>query len=206
MVRRSRRGSRKTGRGIRRSRPRPSFQRITRTVCSYGKAVVSQNYARVDITYKDILAYGPNAALKIQFRQVRVVRVDVLWTSDSATSDSGSIALVVEDWGQNSSSDKTPFEELAMYPGGQVRRCWQLMRSRWLPSEPAERNWRDVASGDGLLTVTVKHSVSAGKISGNILLRVHVQLRGVSIDRCKTAATLLEAYEETLQSPSHMQD
>lgn len=174
--------------------PRLSITSNTRRlVLSYGYDVVDTTVKRTDVTYSSIFTQGPNTGIPFQFREGRILSAKIYWQSDNSTSDAGSVCLNVEDYGENNGTDKCDFYELVSYPGSMVRKVWQNVSNRWFPTEPSDREYRDLTGTDGIFTVTVRHSIAGSKLKGRVVCLITASLRGRSSARCKAAANLLNA-------------
>jgi len=173
--------------------PRLSITSNTRRInIAYGIDINSVNAKRIDITYFDIFKYPPNAGLSYQYHQAKITGVKIYWQSDSATSDTGSVCLNVEDYGENNGTDTCDFHELLAYPGSVVRKVWQNVSNRWFPTNPSGRQFRNVERKAGILTITLRHSIIGSSLKGRLLCTIMATMRGRSIERCNSAAKLLD--------------
>lgn len=173
--------------------PRLPITNNTRNLMISYSAEVKVNAVREDITFQKIFAYPPNKGLRFQYREAKILNVRVYWQSDDPTSNSGSVCLNVEDFGENNGSDTCDFGELLSYPGSMVRKVWQNVSNRWFPTEPSDREFHDLDSGDGILTYTVRHSVAASNLKGRVVLFISARLRGKSTTR-QVAELLKQEY------------
>lgn len=171
--------------------PRQLITANTRRITIPYGATVSGSMSRFDIGISALLKYRPNMGLTFEYRELRVHRVRVYWQSDNGTSDSGSVCLVVCDFGENKGEDTLPFDELCTMPGAMVRKVWQNVSNVWFPTEPQDRDFHDVDTNDGVCTVTVRHSKADGRLDGRLLALIDASFRGRNIDKCKRAMELL---------------
>lgn len=185
MVRRQqrRRANRRRRRGVRKGRmtsaiPRLSISSNTRNIAIAYSLDISDNAKRLDISYSDLFNYPPNKGLRFQYREARILNARIYWQSDNSTSDAGSVCLNVEDYSENGGTDVCDFGELLSYPGSMIRKVWQNVSNRWYPTEPSDREFKDLASEDGIFTVTVRHSVSGSKLKGRIVVLISARMRG----------------------------
>lgn len=162
---------------------------------SYSSSTES-NAVREDITFQKIFNYPPNKGLRFQYREAKILSVRVYWQSDDSTSNSGSVCLNVEDYGENTGTDTCDFGELLSYPGSMVRKVWQNVSNRWFPTEPSDREFHDLDSSDGILTYTVRHSIAGSKLKGRAVLLISARLRGKSTTR-QVAELLKQEYLES---------
>lgn len=163
--------------------PRLSISNNTRNLMLSYASSVDSNAVREDITFQKIFKYPPNKGLRFQYREAKILNVRVYWQSDDSTSNSGSVCLNVEDYGENTGTDTCDFGELLSYPGSMVRKVWQNVSNRWFPTEPSDRDFHELDSGDGLLTYTVRHSIAGSKLKGRVVLLISARLRGKSTTR-----------------------
>lgn len=186
--------------------PRLSITSNTRTLAiSFGYALF-ENMSRKDLTFKDVFSYPPNTGLRFQYREAKILNARIFWQSDNATSDAGSVCLVVEDYGENTGSDTADFHELIAYPGSMVRKVWQNVSNRWFPTEPSDREFKQLAGSDGILTITVRHSIKESKLKGRVLVLMNVRLRGKTTTRAlRDAAREVLIDEELLATTSSME-
>lgn len=208
MVRRRRATNRRRRRGARRIRamptapPRLLITSNTRRInLSYG-VTITDNAKRLDIKFSDVFSQGPNSGIPFQYREGKILSVRVFWQSDNATSDAGSVCLNVEDYGENTGTDTCEFYELMSYPGSMTRKVWQNVSNRWFPTEPSDRDYRDLLGIDGILTVTVRHSIEGSKLKGRVICLITLSVRGKSTKRCAAAAQLIQQ----MYMSDHFQD
>lgn len=172
--------------------PRLSITANTRRLLIPYGFDVTDTVIRHDITYQKIFKYGPNIGLPFQFREGKILSAKIYWQSDNGTSDVGSVCLNVEDYGENNGTDSCLFHELVSYPGSMVRKVWQNASNRWFPTEPSDREFHELLSDVGILTVTVRHSLPPSKLKGRVVCLINCALRGHSITRCQKAQALLD--------------
>lgn len=177
---RRRRAARRKRRGMTSSIPRLSISNNTRTLQLAYSQEIKENVKRTDLLFSTLFNYPPNKGLKFQYREAKILSARVYWQSDNSTSDTGSVCLNVEDFGENTGTDSCDFGELLSYPGSMVRKVWQSVSNRWYPTEPADREFRDITSDNGILTYTVRHSVVASQLKGRVVVLINARLRGKS--------------------------
>lgn len=163
--------------------PRLSISSNTRTLQIAYAEDIAVNTKRTDLTFSALFNYPPNKGLRFQYREAKILNARVYWQSDNPTADTGSVCLNVEDYGENTGSDTCVFNELLSYPGSMVRKVWQNVSNRWYPTEPSDREYHDISSTDGILTYTVRHSITASSLKGRIVVFANVRMRGKSTTR-----------------------
>lgn len=184
--------------------PRLSITSNTRRIKIPYAVEVATNSSRIDVTIASLFAHPPNTGFRFQYRESRINSVSVYWQSDNATSDAGSVCLNVEDFGENQGTDTCDFSELVTYPGSMVRKVWQNVSNRWFPTEPSDREFHQINGTDGLLTITVRHSISNSKLKGRLICSFNASLRGRSVDRKLIEAFLAQQKLNTIVSGMEM--
>lgn len=190
MVRSSRKKNRRQGRSRRnknklsRSRkmqsapPRLSLSsNNTRMRLMFPAAVTKSPFSKT-FEVKDFVASATNKGLVTAFHEIKVLNIRVFYQSNSATSDNGSVVLIVNDAGENAGLDQIRFSEACLCPGAMVRRVWQNVSSRWHPTEPSDREFKTLDSADKLMDVNLFHSTKDGSFNGVLLIEANVILRG----------------------------
>lgn len=198
--RRSRRGRQRSSRAMSSAVPRQLITSNTRRISIPWGTTVAGNLLRMDLGVANIMTYGPNSGLSFEYRQIKIHRVRVYWQSDNGTSDSGSVCLIVCDYGENKAEDVENFDEICTAPGAMVRKVWQNVSNVWFPTEPTDRDYHDVDYNDGICTITVRHSKPDGKLDGRLLAIIDASFRGRSIDRCKKALALLAEASRSVET------
>lgn len=135
----------------------------------------------IDLT-RAIFFDGTNAGFKLVYSEVRFQRVRVYYQSNSSTSDSGSIGLMVSDDSENiAETVQGSFALFATKPGVMVRHKWQNISAMWKPTEPSDREFKLLSDGSVICTIVLKVTPTAttnGKLDGQLIAYADVTFRG----------------------------
>lgn len=143
-----------------------------------GKPVYYKTYTVPDLV-------GTNGGVVGLYREVKIHRLNVYYQSDSSASTKGSVVLVVADYDENSgfSGDVDKCKDFITYmmmPGAMVRRVYQNVSAAWFPTEPSDREWRDVASTTQVCDIFLMHSDAKAKsnLDGRVFVIADISVRG----------------------------
>lgn len=142
---------------------------------------VKETAFHLDLRVSDLLT-SLHSYLKQAFAEYRPHRVNVWFMSKLAITETGVHAMSVVDDKENYLS-VVDYNNVASSPGSSTNRVYQTLCGTWFPTEPDDRNWKNLNDADvyvfQLFLATTRTAQSTNTtLLGELVFDFHLSTRG----------------------------
>lgn len=184
VVRRSRRGRTSAKRApVSRLPPALSMQANVASfwLRSVYPVAVNEQAFSLDLRVSDLLT-TLHAHLKESFAEYKPKKVNVWYMSKLAIDQTGVHAMSIADDRENYII-KVDYNNVASSPGSDTNRVCQTLRGTWFPTEPDDRNWKNLNDADLyifqlFLATTRPVTTDKSCLMGELVFDFHFSTRG----------------------------